>query len=244
MEVHISDTPLSLGRAAGQAAATTIRQALEEQGRVHIILATGTSQFDMLNHLVKAEGIDWSRVTMFHLDEYIGLPAAHPASFRRYLQERFVEKVSGLGAAHFIAGDAPDPVAECRRLSALIREYAIDVAMIGIGENGHLAFNDPPADFDTEEPFIIVDLDTACRNQQLGEGWFPDLDSVPRKAITMSIRHILKSRRLIVSVPDERKARAVRDALREPLTPLCPASILREHPDCTLFLDQASASLL
>lgn len=244
MEIHLSDTPQSLGRAAAYTAADAIRLALERQGKANIILATGTSQFAMLENLVSAEGIDWSRVTMFHLDEYIGLPADHPASFRRYLRERFVGRVNDLGAAIFIGGDAPDPTAECQRLNTLIRQHSIDVAMIGIGENGHLAFNDPPADFETEEPFIIVELDEACRRQQLGEGWFADLEAVPRQAITMSIRHILKSRRLIVSVPDRRKAVAVRDAVNGTLTNRCPASILREHPYCDLFLDQESASLL
>ncbi len=244
MQINISANPQELGIAAARAAAQTLRQRLDEQASAAIILATGTSQFAMLQNLVKADGIDWSRVSMFHLDEYIGLAADHPASFRRYLRERFVEKVGGLGAVHYIAGDEAAPAEECRRLGAIIRNHPIDVAMIGIGENGHLAFNDPPADFVTEEPFIIVELDAGCRQQQLGEGWFPDLESVPRWAITMSIRQILKSRRLIVSAPDERKARAVREALKGPLTNLCPASILRQHAHCDLFLDRESAALL
>ena len=243
MKISTYNTPIELGIQAAQKAAELIRFAIQSRGEANIILATGASQFEMLANLVNKD-IAWEKVTMFHLDEYIGVDATHPASFQKYLQERFVNKVPGLKAYHFIRGNAEDPQAECQRVSDIITRHPIDVAMIGIGENGHLAFNDPPADFQTEEPYIVVELDEACRLQQLGEGWFPDLASVPEKAISMSIQHILKSQHLIVSVPDRRKAQAVQGAVNGPISPDCPASILRQHPHCQLFLDQASASLL
>lgn len=244
MNMHIHESTSELGQAAARKAGQLIRSALQLKGTANIILATGASQFEMLNYLVLESGIDWSRVTMFHLDEYIGIDDQHPASFRKYLRERFVKQVPQLAAVHFIRGDAPDPEEECDRVSDLIEEHPIDVALIGIGENGHLAFNDPPADFEIEDPYIVVELDEGCRRQQLGEGWFPDLESVPETAISMSIAHILKSKFLIVSVPDERKSRAVRQAIKGPMTPDCPASILRIHPNCDLHLDEASASRL
>ena len=197
----------------------------------------------MLAALVKSSGIDWQKVTGFHLDEYIGLPLVHPASFRGYLKERFVDHVP-IGKFHDVDGEAADPAAECRRLGELIAERPIDVAFIGIGENGHVAFNDPPADFQTETPFLVVDLDEACRRQQFGEGWFPAMDAVPRRAISMSVRQILKSRCIVCSVPDERKAAAVRNAIEGPVTPGCPASILQQHGDTTVFLDPPAESLL
>ncbi len=233
-----------MGAAAGSTAASAIRRAIADKNQAHIILATGASQFEMLESLTSTEGIDWSKVTMFHLDEYIGLGPDHPASFRKYLQERFVDKVGKLGAVHFVNGDAEDPAAECKRLGELIRAWPIDVACVGIGENGHLAFNDPPADFETQEPYLVVDLDERCRQQQFGEGWFDSLESVPSQAISMGIRQILKSRRIIVTVPDRRKAEAVRNALEGPVTPRCPASILQQHDNCSIFLDEPAASLL
>ncbi|MCB0841181.1 MAG: glucosamine-6-phosphate deaminase [Bacteroidetes bacterium] len=243
MKISTYNTPIELGIQAAQKAAELIRFAIQSRGEANIILATGASQFEMLANLVNKD-IPWEKVTMFHLDEYIGIDATHLASFQKYLQERFVDKVPGVKAYHFIRGNAEDPQAECQRVSDIITRHPIDVAMIGIGENGHLAFNDPPADFQTEEPYIVVELDEDCRLQQLGEGWFPDLASVPEKAISMSIQHILKSQHLIVSVPDRRKAQAVQGAVNGPISPDCPASILRQHPHCQLFLDQASASLL
>ena len=169
------------------------------------MLATGASQFEMLASLVEQPGIDWPRVTAFHLDEYIGLPETHPASFRKYLRERFVSRVP-VGQFHYVRGDAPDPLDECRRLGELIGAAPVDVACIGIGENGHLAFNDPPADFAIDDPFLVVDLDAACRLQQVGEGWFASLEDVPTQAISMSIRQILRARRIVCCVPDQRKA--------------------------------------
>jgi glucosamine-6-phosphate deaminase len=208
-------------------------------------VATGASQFEVLASLAQAPGVAWEKVTFFHLDEYLGLPLAHPASFRRYLWERFHSRLPVPPRAfHYLDGEAADSAAECARVGRLIAEATIDVAFLGIGENAHLAFNDPPADFVTEDPYLVVDLDDACRRQQLGEGWFPNLESVPKRALTMSIRQILKSRELIVTVPDTRKAVAVRDSLEGPVTPHVPASILREHTACSLFLDAAAASLL
>jgi glucosamine-6-phosphate deaminase len=243
MEKHVLENPELMGKAAGMRAGEEIRRVLDQKGFANIILATGTSQFNTLQTLIATPDIDWSRITMFHLDEYIGLPITHPASFRKYLTERFITQVPALKAAHLIDGEN-DPVSECQRLRELIRAVDIDVALVGIGENGHLAFNDPPADFNTDDPYIVVDLDEACRQQQFGEGWFPTLDAVPRQAISMSIRQIMKSNMIICSVPDERKAAAVRDCLEEPISNMHPASILRQHPNCALYLDQASASLL
>ncbi len=242
MNIHTLEDSAQLGKAAAARASSLIKEALEN-GPTHIILATGASQFSMLENLVQAD-IDWSQVTMFHLDEYVGMSDQHPASFRKYLQERFVDKVAPLKSVIFIEGDASDTRSECQRVSDLIKQHPISVAMIGIGENGHLAFNDPPADFDTEDPYLLVHLDEACRQQQFGEGWFPSFDAVPTTAISMSIRQILKSQHLIVSVPDERKAQAVKGAVSGPVTNLCPASILQTHDACDLYLDQASASLL
>ncbi len=243
METHRFRDKLELGRFAAARAAAALRRAIASRGRAYLLVATGASQFDTLAALVHEPGVDWSRVTGFHLDEYLGLPASHGASFRRYLRERFTSRV-GLQAFHEIDGEAPDPHAECLRLGALISAVTVDVALLGIGENGHLAFNDPPADFDTREPYRVVELDEACRRQQLGEGWFESMDAVPRRAISLSVRELLRATELICSVPDLRKAQAVRDAVEGPLTPLCPASILREHPRCLLCLDGPSASLL
>ncbi|MDQ2798518.1 MAG: glucosamine-6-phosphate deaminase [Armatimonadota bacterium] len=244
MEVIICDTKSELGHKAATVGAETIRRAIESNGQAGIILATGASQFEVLDALAASEGIAWGKVTGFHLDEYAGLPMSHPASFRRYLRERFLDKLpQPLGAFHFINGEG-DCDAECRRLNTIIADQSIALAFVGIGENGHLAFNDPPADFETETPYIVVDLDDDCRRQQLGEGWFPTLESVPKQAISMSIRQILKSERIICSAPDTRKAKPVRDTLEGPVTPLVPASILQRHPDTLMYLDSASAALL
>lgn len=241
MQIEIADHKQALGRAAAAKGAALIRAAIDRKGAASIILATGASQFEMLAALVK-EDVDWPAVTCFHLDEYIGLPIIHPASFRKYLKERFAEKVP-VKQFHYIDGEA-DVRTECQRLEELIRAHPIDVAFIGIGENGHLAFNDPPADFETEHAYLEVELDEACRRQQLGEGWFENLEAVPRKAISMSIRQILKSEHIICTVPDRRKAEAVRGAVDGPVTPQLPASILQQHERTTLFLDRDSASLL
>lgn len=243
MEIIVTTNPKELGKAAGSAAGVIIRQAIAENGTANIILATGTSQFETLNQLISEQGIDWSKVVMFHLDEYIGMPITSKASFRKYLKERFIEKVPALEEAHLINGE-DDPQLECQRLGELITQHPIDVALVGIGENGHLAFNDPPANFETEEPYIIVQLDEPCRNQQFGEGWFASLDDVPAQAISMSIKQILKSKHIICSVPDSRKAAAVKNSLEMHVNNFYPASILQLHPNCTFFLDIHSAALL
>ena len=235
--------PAALGNASGKEAAEKIKEAISQKGVANIILATGTSQFETLQQLLGDKEIDWSAVKMFHLDEYIGLPVTHKASFRKYLMERFIQKVPSLRAAHLIDGEV-DPASECKRLGQLILEHPIDVCLCGIGENGHLAFNDPPADFETTSPYIVVALDEACRNQQFGEGWFPTLDDVPKQAISMSIHQIMQSAHIICSVPDERKAKAVKDCLENEVSPLYPASILQQHPSCSLYLDKQSSCLL
>lgn len=245
MKVRIFDEKVSLGNAAAAAGAEKIRAALRERGTANIILATGASQFEMLSALLREPGINWNQVRIFHLDEYIGLPIDHPAGFRKYLWKRFVSQLPVPPAAFYpVDGSAADPAAACAELGAVISRYPIDVAFIGIGENGHIAFNDPPADFETETPYLVITLDEKCRRQQLGEGWFPKLEDVPERAISMSVRQILKSRAIINTVPDLRKAEAVRDALEGELTNRCPASILRTHADVTTFLDRDSASLL
>jgi glucosamine-6-phosphate deaminase len=243
MNIQIKEDPAQLGLAAGTTAAELIRQFIDRQGSANIILATGTSQFATLNQLAAEKGIEWGKVTMFHLDEYIGLPDTHPASFRKYLKERFLAKVPPLKAVNLINGET-NAEAECVWLGDLITQHPIDVALVGIGENGHLAFNDPPADFDTEEPYIVVNLDEACRRQQFGEGWFKSVDDVPQQAISMSVRQILKSKHIICSVPDQRKAEAVRNCVESAVSNLFPASILQTHKNCTLFLDKASAKKL
>ena len=243
MQINISQDAKQLGRVAGAAAAQSIRDAIETNGSANIILATGTSQFETLKQLIIEPGIDWAKVVIFHLDEYIGLPITHPASFRKYLVDRFISKVHGIRAVHLINGEA-NPQAECERLNRLIIEYPIAVALVGIGENGHLAFNDPPADFQVEDPYIIVTLDEECKKQQFGEGWFKSIDEVPKQAISMSIKQILKSQKIICSVPDGRKASATKNALERPVSNRCPASVLQIHRNCTIYLDTSSASLL
>jgi glucosamine-6-phosphate deaminase len=233
----------ALGREAAGLGGTAIREAIAARGHAAIVLATGASQFEMLAALCQRTDIDWSRVTAFHLDEYINLPETHPASFRRYLRERFLAHVPGIGTLHLIDGNAVDLDGEVARLNALIEPLAIDVVFAGIGENGHLAFNDPPADFDAGDGFGVVTLDEACRRQQCGEGWFPVLDDVPHQAISMTIRQIMRGQLVVLSVSGDRKAAAVRAAVGGPVTPLCPASILQQHPNCHVFLDPPAAKL-
>lgn len=242
MHIEVSLSKEALGKRAADVGAGAIKQAIAKNGYANIILATGASQFEMLKYLVTIKDIQWNLVTAFHLDEYIGVSDSHPASFRKYLRERFLANVPGVKNFFFIEGDK-DPKSECIRLNALISKYKIDVAFLGIGENGHLAFNDPPADFDTSAPYLIVNLDEACRKQQMGEGWFKSFEDVPRQAISMSIQQIMKSDTLIVAVPDKRKAEAVKNVRYGPVSNMCPSSILQRHPNCNLFLDTDSASL-
>jgi glucosamine-6-phosphate deaminase len=243
MLIRLLKDKISLARAAAEHAATAIRRAIAERGRARIIAATAASQLDFLDALTKAQGIDWPNVEVFHLDEYIGLPASHSASFRKVLMEHLVTK-AGITRFHPLEGDAPDPSAAAREVGKELTSAPIDIAFLGIGENGHIAFNDPPANFTTEEPYIIVNLDEACRRQQVGEGWFADISQVPRSAISMSPRQILKAKELLVIVPDQRKAQAVKSCLEGEISPMAPASILRKHSNATLCLDRDSASLL
>lgn len=232
-----------MGQAAAAHGARELRAILARQPRANIIVATGASQFELLQSLVAAEGIDWAKVTAFHLDEYVGLSEEHAASFRRYLRLRFLAPLGN--APEFIPVDGDgDPQVETARLNALIAGKRIDVCFAGIGENCHLAFNDPPADFETEQPYIVVTLDDACRQQQFGEGWFPSFEAVPQRAISMSVRQILKSALIVLSVSDERKAKATRDALEGPVSNLHPASILQTHGNTVMFIDPPAASLL
>ena len=244
MEISISADPKENGKKAALKAAELLREAIARKGHACFIAATGASQFEFLQSLTASPGIDWGKTTMFHLDEYAGMLMSHPASFRKYLKERLVDKVNP-GKVHYVEADnLAGPEAECQRLKEIISQVEIDAAFVGIGENGHLAFNDPPADFNTGEPYIVVNLDEACRNQQLGEGWFKSLKEVPEKAISMSIKQIMRSKVIICTVPDERKARAVKDCLKGPVSNLHPASILQQHSKCFMFLDSGAASLL
>ena len=243
MKIKIFETKYKMGKAAAEKAAKILINAIEEKGEATFIAGTGVSQFEFLENLTSISSIDWSKTTMFHLDEYVGLPETHPASFRKYLKERLINKVHP-GNVYLIKGDAKNPELECKLLGRIIKQKEIDVAFVGIGENGHLAFNDPPADFYTEDPYLLVKLDEDCRRQQLGEGWFKSLDEIPRQAISMSIKQIMKSKNIICTVPDRRKAQAVKDCLEGDITPDNPASILRNHESVFLFLDKDSTKLL
>lgn len=242
MEIRIASDAKELGTIAGTLAANAIREALAKQDRARIVVATGASQFGTLQQLTIEPDIDWSRVDGFHLDEYLGLDIDHPASFCGYLRDRFVSKVP-IASFHYLDGKG-DPAIVLEEAGRALRAAPIDLALIGIGENGHLAFNDPPANFEAKEAYHLVELDQACRQQQVGEGWFSSLESVPQQAFSMTIQAILESRKILCSVPDERKAMAVRNAIEGGLSPKCPASILRQHPSVTLLLDVPSASLL
>ena len=231
-----------MSRAAALEAATALRNAIRVNGDARLIIATGASQIDFLQALTTASDIDWPRVELFHLDEYIGLSIHHPASFRRYVLDRLIDQV-GVGRYHLLDGEN-DPQRTAAQVGRALAERPVDLAVVGIGENGHLAFNDPPADFATEQPYLIVTLDDACRQQQVGEGWFKSVDDVPARAISMSVRQILKSSEIIAVVPDARKAAAVKACVEGPVSPLAPASILQTHPNTTLFLDRDSAAML
>lgn len=230
-----------MGRAAAEQACRELKEACARESMATLVIATGSSQFEVLAELAATEGIPWNVVCIFHLDEYLGLGPDHPASFRRFLHERFIDRLPVRPAAFYEIDGCCDPAMECQRLARLVPHGDFDIAMIGIGENGHLAFNDPPADFDAHEPYRIVTLDTRCREQQVGEGWFASLDQVPSRAISMSVSRIMASRTIICSVPDRRKAEAVRATIEGPVTP---ASILERHPRCFLHLDEKAASLL
>jgi glucosamine-6-phosphate deaminase len=240
--IEILADKYSLGQAAAEHAARSLRRTLSDQGIARFVAATGASQFEFLDALVSVPNIDWSRIVVFHLDEYVGLPATHPASFRKYLLERLIHK-TGVTRYHLLDGDV-DPQATLKKTGAELQRKPVDLLFAGIGENGHLAFNDPPADFQVADPYLMVDLDEACRQQQVNEGWFSNLADVPRKAISMSVRQILRASEIIVAVPDSRKAAAVKACIEGEISPMLPASILRNHPNTTIYLDTDSAALL
>src|SRR3954463_3924349 len=242
MNIKVFKDKFTLARVAADQAATIIRKAISDKGTARIIAATGASQFEFLDALTAMRDIDWKHVEMFHLDEYIGIPMSHPASFRSYLLKRLINKV-GITHYHLLDGES-DPALVAREVGAKLASAPVDIAFVGIGENCHLAFNDPPADFETDDPYLVVTLDEACRRQQLGEGWFPSLEAVPKRAISMSIRQILRSRHIVLSVPDARKAAAVRAAVEGPVSPDYPASVLQRHESCALYLDPPAASML
>src|ERR1700730_13476553 len=243
MLLKVFNDRVALGRAAAEQAAAAIRRALAERGNARIVAATAASQLEFLDALTKAPGIDWSRVEAFHLDEYMGLPVTHPGSFRKMLLEQLLQK-TGIANYYLLDGDAADPLEVVRRVGKELASRPVDIAFLVIGENGHIAFNDPPADFQTEESYIIVNLDEACRQQQVGEAWFADVSQVPKRAISMSVRQILKANEILAVVPGPRKAQAVKASFEGEVSPTVPASILRAHPNATVYLDKHSASLL
>ena len=242
MQIKRFEDKQQMAKVAAEEAASVLRSAIQKNGKARMIAATGAAQFAFLDVLTQLPDIAWKRVEMFHLDEYIGIPETHPASFCRFLKERLIQQ-TGITQAHLLHGDQ-DPAVVMRETGAALTSAPIDVAFVGIGENGHLAFNDPPADFKTEEPYIVVDLDDACRRQQMGEGWFATFEDVPKRAISMSIRQILKANRIICFVPDARKANAVHACFDGEISPQAPASILRTHKQTNLYLDKESSALL
>ena len=243
LKVKIFKNVNLMGEAAAISVAERLNSAISEKGFANLILATGASQFQFLEHLQK-QTIDWKKITVFHLDEYKDMPVTHPASFRKYLKERILEKVQPK-QVYYLKGDAPDIEAEVFHYENLLKEHPIDVGCIGIGENGHIAFNDPPvADFNDPELVKVVELDEACRKQQLGEGWFPTLDDVPTHALSLTIPAIMRCKHISCVVPDERKAEAVHNTLNADISTACPATVLRTHPDTILYLDEGSVSKL
>ena len=239
MEIRICKNSEELGKSAAKQVAQILKDCIAEKGSARIVLSTGASQFDTIKALVEEPGIKWECVEMFHLDEYVDLPETHGASFRKYLKERFVEKVGTLKAAHFVDGTK-----ECiAKLTEEIRKSPIDVGLIGIGENGHIAFNDPPADFDTKEAYIIVNLDERCKKQQMGEGWFATIDDVPKQAVSMTTYQIMQCQRIISCVPYKVKAEAIENTLKsKEVTNMIPATLLKTHPDFILYVDEDSAA--
>jgi glucosamine-6-phosphate deaminase len=242
MLLRVFDDKVSLGKAAAAQAASAIRSAIARRGQARVVAASAASQFEFLEALTATPGIDWRLVTLFHLDEYIGLPMTHPASLCKFLQERLISK-TGISNYHLLNG-SQDPADVIRSAGKAIAALPIDVAFLGIGENGHIAFNDPPADFETEEPYITVALDHACRAQQVAEGWFENLEAVPKQAVSMSVRQVLKAREILAVVPGLRKASAIKACFDGPISPMAPSSILRNHPNATVYLDRQSSALL
>jgi glucosamine-6-phosphate deaminase len=242
MEFKVFNDRPSMGKAAAGQAAAAIRRAIMDHGKARIIAATAASQKEFLEALTRTPEIDWRLVEAFHLDEYIGLPVTHPGSFRKMLLEQLVNK-TGIVNYHLLDGDG-DTADVVRRASESLAAEPVDIAFLGIGENGHLAFNDPPADFETESPYLVVTLDEACRRQQVGEAWFSDITEVPRQALSMSVRQILKAKEIIAVVPGSQKAQAIAACFNGEVSPMAPASILRTHSNATVYLDKDSATLL
>ncbi|MDQ2711072.1 MAG: glucosamine-6-phosphate deaminase [Acidobacteriota bacterium] len=240
--VRILQTSDELAQSAAHHAAESLRALLERQGSVRLLAATGASQLAFLDALTASRDLDWQRVELFHLDEYVGLGVDHPASFARYIKEKIVDR-TGIVRYHLLDGER-DPHASVTETGREIVSKPVDLALVGIGENGHLAFNDPPADFETEDPYLIVELDELCRHQQVGEGWFASIEDVPKRAITISVKQLMQAREIVCIVPDRRKAMAVRACLDGPVSPLAPASLLRLHPNTTIYLDRHSSALL
>lgn len=243
MLVRIFPDKATLSLAAADQASSAIRQAISQRGRARIVAATAASQIDFLDALTRTPGIDWRDVEVFHLDEYIGLPITHPGSFRGMLLQQLISK-TGITNYHLLDGDTGDPAEVAQRVGAQLASAPVDIEFLGIGENGHIAFNDPPADFNTENPYIVVELDEACRRQQVGEAWFSDISQVPKQALSMSVRQILKAKEILAVVPDSRKAEAVKACFEGEISPTAPASVLRNHPHATIYLDVDSASRL
>ena len=242
MALKVFPDKKSLGKAAATQAAIAIRRAIRDRGTARVVAATAASQAEFLDALVREPDIDWKQVEVFHLDEYIGLPATHPASFRKMLLELLVNK-TGIKKYHLLDGDA-DPAEVCSRVGRALASAPIDIEFLGIGENGHIAFNDPPADFEIEDPYLVVNLDEACRRQQVGEAWFADISQVPKQALSMSVKQILKAKEILAVVPDTRKAQAVKACFEGEISPMAPASVLRNHPNATIYLDEKSSALL
>lgn len=240
MRVSVYQDKAQMAQAAAAGAAGAIADAIENKGQAVVVFAAAASQVEFLDALVTDPRVEWKNVVLFQLDEYIGVPAAHPASFRKFLDERVISRAQP-GTVHLIRGEVADSQAECDRINELIRRFEVDVALVGIGENGHLAFNDPPADFQAEAAYAVVELDEACRRQQADEGWYESVADVPTVAISMSIKQIMQSDVIVCTVPDTRKARAVADCLTGEISPLHPASILQEHEQADIYLDEASA---
>ena len=242
MQLRLIPDPATIATQVAEHGARILREALARHGEATLVAATGMSQLAMLHQLARAPGIDWARTTVFHLDEYIGLPATHRASFRRYLRERFLAHLPAQPAFVGIQGDAPDIAAELARLNQLLASRRVDLGFAGVGDNGHLAFNDPPADFSVESPYIEVRLDDTSRRQQAGQGWFDAIDQVPRRAISMSVRQILRSQHLLLTVTGAHKAQALHNTIEGPIDPACPASAVQQHAQCTVYIDAAAAS--
>ena len=241
LQVHVYAGEAEMGVASAAFVAGKLREVIREKGSANLILATGTSQFAFLLAL-KEESLDWSVITVFHLDEYKGLSDQHPASFRKYLKERILNEVKP-GKVYLVNGDAADLDNEILQYEELLRQHPVDVACIGIGENGHIAFNDPPvADFNDPRLVKVVELDEACKRQQMGEGWFPTLDDVPKEAVTLTITAIMNCKTISCVVPGKRKANAIYNTLNAEISTACPATILRQHPDTVVFLDEGSFS--